>query len=285
MTALFSHAPRAWRTTAFAAGLASLFSSSVAFTADLSKLPPPATRKVEFAKDIQPLLADRCYSCHGEKKQESGLRLDVKDTALKGGEHGAPLVVGKSAQSLIVQVVAGLHDELAKMPKKGEPLTAGQIGLLRAWIDQGADWPASLAQASATAKPHWAFQPVAHPVPPKVKSQRQVRNEIDQFVLARLEKEGLKLSPEADRATLIRRVTLDLTGLPPTPEEVDAFLADRSTSAYQKVVERLLKSPSYGEKWARHWLDAARYADSNGFEKDRTRSIWPWRDWVINALN
>jgi hypothetical protein len=262
------------------------FDSRLRAAIDLSKLPPPANRSVNFMTDVEPILAANCYSCHGPRKEESGLRWDLKDAALKGGEHGTPLVAGKSAESLIIHLVSGIHPDIARMPKKGDPLSAKDIGILRAWIDQGANWPdQGIASASASGSNHWAFRAPQRPPVPKVKSRKLVRNPIDNFVEARLEKEGLQLSPEADRTSLIRRLSLDLIGLPPTPEEVDAFVADRSADAYQKVVERLLRSPHYGERWGRHWLDAARYADSNGFEKDRTRSIWPWRDWVIHALN
>jgi mono/diheme cytochrome c family protein len=243
----------------------------------------------DFARDIQPLLADRCFSCHGEKKQESGLRLDRRADALKGGDHGPAVVPGKPAQSVLLQAVTGTHAEVAKMPKKGEALTADQIASLRTWIEQGATWPETQTAKADAKDPtkHWAFQAIKRPEPPKLgsKTRKLARSPIDQFVFQRLEQEQLAPSPEADRVTLIRRLSLDLTGLPPTPEEVDAFVADKSPNAYEKVVERLLESPHYGEKWARHWLDAARYADSNGFEKDRTRSIWPWRDWVIHAFN
>jgi mono/diheme cytochrome c family protein len=244
---------------------------------------------VDFAKEIRPLLADRCFSCHGEKKQESGLRLDRKADALKGGDHGAAIVPGKAPESVLLQAVAGTHAEVAKMPKKGEALTPEQIALLHTWIEQGAPWPETQTQPVDLKNPaqHWAFQPVRRPEPPKLnsKNRKLARSPIDQFVFHKLEQEKLAPSPEADRVALIRRVSLDLTGLPPSPEEVDAFVADKASDAYAKVVERLLASPHYGEKWARHWLDAARYADSNGFEKDRTRSIWPWRDWVIRAFN
>ena len=246
---------------------------------------PPVKKKIAFDRDIAPILA-RCADCHGAKKQESGLRLDSLGDILKGGDHGAAVVPGKSAESLLVLVVAGAHPEVAKMPKKGEPLTATDIGMLRAWIDQGAQWPGSPRRANAAGSDHWAFRPVTRPaLPPKRSVGFRNPGPLDRFVAARLAQEGLKASPEADRATLLRRVSLDLTGLPPSPEEVDAFLADRSSDAYDKAVERLLASPHHGEKWARWWLDAARYADSNGFEKDRTRSIWPWRDWVIRAFN
>jgi hypothetical protein len=253
-----------------------------------AELPPPAARTVDFVKDVQPLLAQRCYECHGEKKQKGELRWDVKSVAFKGGDHGAPIVAGKSAESLVIQMVAGQKGADMLMPAKGEPLTAEQIGVLRAWIDQGAVWPDEASVKLAEPKDHWAFKAPVRPVSPKFKIQGPKSaggNPIDAFIAAQLEKEGLKFSPEADRITLIRRLSLDLIGLPPTPKEVDDFLADKSPDAYQKLVERLLASPHYGERWGRHWLDAARYADSNGFEKDAARSIWPYRDWVIKAVN
>ncbi len=250
--------------------------------------PLGADAAADFARDIRPLITARCFDCHGPKKQESGLRLDSRAAALQGGDHGPALVAGKPEQSLLIQVVTGKHPELAQMPKKGEKLNAAEVALLSEWIAQGAVWPDvenSKSGNQNSAKLHWAFQPIGHPKPPSVKNGRQAKNEIDRFVLQRLEKEGLKLSDEAEKTTLIRRLSLDLIGLPPTPVEIDAFLADRSRDAYGKLVDRLLASPHYGEKWGRWWLDAARYADSNGFEKDRTRSIWPYRDWVIHALN
>jgi hypothetical protein len=250
-----------------------------------AELPPAATRPIDFVKDVQPILSSRCYECHGETKQRADLRWDARSAAFKGGEHGAPIVPGKSADSLVIQMVAGLKGEDLRMPAKGEPLTAEQIGILRAWIDQGAAWPESADVVKlADPRDHWAFKAPVRPGLPKLKHE-WIRNPIDSLVLARLHLEGLQPSPEADRVTLIRRLGLDLIGLPPTPKEVEAFLADDSPDAYEKLVERLLASPHYGERWGRHWLDAARYADSNGFEKDRERSIWPYRDWVIKALN
>jgi mono/diheme cytochrome c family protein len=250
--------------------------------ADDAKLPPPVGRKVDYARDVQPIFATNCYSCHGEKKQQSGFRLDRKADALKGGDIGKPIVPGKSAESPLIQYVAGTDKDL-NMPPKGERLTAEQIGILRAWIDQGAEWPESAAVADT--RKHWAFQPPVRPALPKVSDPNWVRTPIDAFVLARLDKEGLKPSPEADRITLLRRLHLDLTGLPPTVAEVDSFLADKSPKAYEKAAERLLSSPHYGERWGRHWLDAARYADSDGFEKDMSRNVWFYRDWVVNAFN
>src|SRR5438552_14432218 len=267
--------------------LAGLFACPGASAAevDVSKLPPSASRKVDFVKDIQPILAQRCYECHGEKKQEALLRWDAKEIALKGSERGPVIVPGKSAQSVMIHLVAGLKGEDNIMPQKGERLTVEQIGLLRAWIDQGADWPESASVKVEDKRQHWGFKAPVRPPVPKVKNARWVRTSIDNFVLARLDKEGLKPMPEADRATLCRRLSLDLIGLPPTPAEVDEFVRDKSPHAYDRLVERLLASPHYGERWGRQWLDAARYADSNGCEKDAARSIWPYRDWVIQAFN
>jgi len=254
-------------------------------TADAGKLPPPANRKIDFAKDIQPILANTCYECHGSEKQKAGLRLDQKAAALNGGDTGPLLLAGKSADSLIIQAVAGLKEDIARMPKKKDSLTDEQIGLLRAWIDQGADWPETAAANAKDWRKHWAFSAPSRPKLPGVKNSRWVRDPVDAFILARLEKENLKPSAEADKVTLLRRLSLDLIGLPPTIAEVDTFLADKSDAAYEKQVERLLNSPHYGERWGRHWLDAARYADSDGFEKDKPRFIWAYRDWVIQALN
>ncbi len=243
----------------------------------------PAPVVVDFARDIQPIFAGRCYECHGDQKQKSGFRLDDKAVALRGGESGKPAVVpGNSAGSHLIQLVTGANPDDV-MPQKGERLSAEQIGLLRAWIDQGAKWPDNLSKAARG--PHWAFTPPARPAPPKVKNQNWPRTPIDAFVLARLEKEKLKPSPEPDKTTLLRRLALDLVGLPPTPAEVDAFLADKTKDAYQKQVERLLSSPHYGERWGRHWLDAARYADSDGYEKDMSRQAYFYRDYVIGAFN
>lgn len=248
-------------------------------------MPPPANRKVDFLSDIEPLLAKTCYECHGPEKQKGGLRLDQKEAAYKGGDTGPILVAGKSADSLLIQVVTGAKEDIARMPKKKEPLSDEQVGILRAWIDQGAIWPETTITKGKDWKKHWAFIAPTRPNVPPAKNGRWMRNPIDAFIVERLEKEKLQPSPEADKATLLRRLSLDLIGLPPTIEEVDAFLADRTPDAYDKQVERLLASPHYGERWGRQWLDAARYADSDGFEKDKVRYVWFYRDWVINALN
>lgn len=249
-----------------------------------AELPPPASRKIDFVKDIQPIFASRCYECHGEQKQRGELRWDVKKLALKGGESGAAIVPGKSAESLMIHLVSG-QDPDKVMPEKGERLTPEQISLLRAWIDQGAKWPDGVDKvAYVEPKDHWAFKAPVRPKEPAVKNKAWARNAIDTFILAKLEAEKLAPSPEADRATLGRRLSLDLIGLPPKLEEIDRFLADDGPRAYEELVERFLQSPHYGERWARQWLDTARYADSNGFEKDAPRSIWPYRDYVIKAF-
>ncbi len=232
---------------------------------------------VNFARDIQPIFIKRCYECHGPDKQKSELRLDKKSAAFHGGKSGKPiLVAGKSAESQLIERVTS-QDPDEVMPSKGERLNSQQIDLLKAWIDQGAVWPEE--------KQHWAFSKPVRPALPGVKNKIWPRNEIDAFILARLEQERLSPSPEADRAILIRRLSLDLTGLPPTIAEVDAFLNDRSDQAYEIVVDRLLASKHYGEHVARGWLDLARYADSNGYQVDLARSMWPYREWVINAFN
>ncbi len=235
-------------------------------------------------KEVQPLLANSCYECHGPKKQEAEFRLDHKPTVFLGGELGPAIVPGKGAESLLVQFVAGLRDE-GVMPKKGPRLEPAQISLLRAWIDQGADFPDSASVTIKDNRDHWAWKAPLKPSLPEIHGRDWPKNEVDLFILARLEKEGLHPSPEAGKAVLLRRLSLDLIGLPPTLKELDAFLADDSADAYPKQVERLLASPHYGEKWARHWLDAARYADSDGFEKDKPRFAYFYRDWVVKAFN
>ncbi len=254
---------------------------------DAAKLPPPATRPVDFVKDIQPIFRANCYACHGPEKQKGHFRLDVKASALAGGDE-VDILPGKSAQSPLIINVAYL-DENAQMPppKNGKKLSDEQIGLLRAWIDQGAVWPDGANDGKQKdPRDHWAFKkPVRPMLQHGVHNANWPHNDIDAFVLERLEQEGLSPSPEAEKAVLLRRVSLDLIGLPPTLEEIAAFEADTSPFAYEKVVDRLLANPHYGERWARPWLDAARYGDTHGYEKDPPRTMWPWRDWVINALN
>ncbi|MBO0698221.1 MAG: PSD1 domain-containing protein [Zavarzinella sp.] len=248
----------------------------------------PAARgaePVDYARDVKPIFAAHCAACHGPTKQKADLRLDLYARIKQGGNSGPTIVPNKSADSLLIQALTGANPDVAKMPPKGT-VPPEQIALLKRWIDEGAKGPdREQAASGATASMHWSFQPVKRPALPPVKNPAWPRDGIDHFILARLDKDGIAPSPEADKVTLIRRVTLDLTGLPPTPAEVDAFLADTSPSAYETLVERLLKSPHYGEHQARLWLDAARYADSNGFTIDAPRSIWKYRDWVINAFN
>jgi hypothetical protein len=253
----------------------------VAFADDL---PPAVERKIDFVQDVQPLLKDRCWSCHGGEKQESGLRLDRRDLMMTGGDLGRILEPGKSDSSRLIHYVHGTDPDHV-MPPEGERLTKEQIGILRAWIDQGCEWPES-ANISAEKNSHWAYQPIKSQTSPVVNDQSWPRNEIDHFVLAELERREINPSPEANRFTLIRRLSLDLTGLLPTIEEADSFVNDASPDAYEKLVDRLLASPHFGERWGRHWLDMARYADSDGYEKDNPRpDAYRWRDWVIDAIN
>ena len=248
------------------------------------KLPPPADRKIDFVKDVQPIFAASCYSCHGPQKQKSDYRLDRKASALDGGAIGGSIIPGKSSESPFIHYVAGL-DETMIMPAKGDRLTPLQVGILRAWIDQGAEWPESAAAAEDKSN-HWAFQPLLKPAVPGVKNPGWVRNPIDAFILSKLEEKGMAPSPAADKRTLLRRVTFDLVGLPPTPEELAAFLADDSTDAYAKVVDRLLNSPQYGERWARHWMDVVHFAETHGNDQDRPRpNAWPYRDYLIRSFN
>ena len=260
-----------------------LFTSLPSRAADDTALPPAAKTKVVFARDIEPLLQKRCLLCHGAQQQMSGFRLDREDAALKGGTGGQDIKPGNSAGSRLIRLVAGLETKV--MPPVGARLTAAEIGLLRAWIDQGPAW--SVPQTSnPRGSSHWAFQSIQRPAAPAVRDRKWPRNPVDSFILARLESEKIAPSPEAGKLTLLRRVSLDLTGLPPTPEEVREFLDDNRPDAYERLVDRLLDSPHYGEKWARYWLDLARYADSDGYEKDRSRPwAWRYRHWVIDALN
>ena len=253
-------------------------------------LPPPANVTVDFERHVAPIFSEKCEACHGSNQQMSGLRLDSRDAVLKGGYSGSAIEPGKSNQSRLILMVAGVPGRPV-MPMGGDKLSAEQIGLLRAWIDQGAVWPESKVteggvKESRPEHPHWAFNVPQRPATPKVKSEDWVKNPIDAFVLAKLETEGIEPSPEANRETLARRASLDLIGLPPKPEELGQFLSDSGDDAYEQYVDRLLESPRYGEKWARHWLDQAHYADTDGYETDHIRPhAWRWRDWVIDALN
>jgi mono/diheme cytochrome c family protein len=251
--------------------------------------------KVDFATQIAPIFARRCVSCHGPDEPESGLRLDTRADALAGGYSGEAIVVGRAGESPLVALIAGTREDEIVMPPEGERLTDAEVALMRRWIDQGAAWPDGLTITASTnesqpAEPqrrdHWAFEPITDPAPPVVGAESWIRQPLDRFVLRRLEAAGIAPSPEADRATLIRRVMLDLVGLPPTPEEVRAFVFDSRPDAYERLVDRLLASPHYGERWARPWLDLCHFAESDGYLTDQLRPVaWRYRDWLIDALN
>jgi cytochrome c553 len=244
-----------------------------------------APSQVDFTRDIQPVFAKRCAACHGPQQQMNGLRLDDREAALKGGTSGAVIAPGNSAASKLIERVSSTKKGFL-MPPVGPRLTETEIANLRAWIDQGAKWPTAAGSTGAALSTHWSFQPVRRPPVPGVRNRAWVRNPIDAFILARLEADGIQPSPEADRHRLLRRLSLDLTGLPPTPRQIAKFLGDNRPDAYERAVDRLLASPHYGEKWARHWLDLAHYADSDGYEKDNPRQwAWRYRHWVIDALN
>jgi hypothetical protein len=236
-----------------------------------------------FESDVRPILKNNCQACHNEKTRSSGLSLSSRESVLTGGNRGAAARAGSPADSLLVQAIEQSGD--LKMPPSGK-LQPEQIAAIRRWIEMGVPWP---AESAAGNKPKgadlWSLKPVVRTDPSPVKDPAWVRNPIDQFILARLEKEHLKPSAEASKATLLRRVSLDLTGLLPSPQEVADFVSDSRPDAYEHVVDRLLASPHYGELWGRHWLDVARYADSDGYTIDAPRQMWKYRDWVINALN
>ena len=229
---------------------------------------------VDFRRDVLPVLSENCFTCHGpdSKTRKADLRLDLKEGALRAND---PVIVpGKSRESELFDRISSTdRDEVMPPPESGKKLTSAQIALLKRWIDQGARW-----------KGHWAFEPIARPSPPPVRQVAWVKNPIDRFVLAELEAKGLHPAPEADEATLLRRLSLDLAGVPPSPDEADAFLA-AGALAYPEQVDRLLASPLYGERMAMDWLDGARFADTNGYQNDFARTMWPWRDWVIAAIN
>jgi hypothetical protein len=242
-------------------------------------LPAAATAAgPDFNRDIRPILSNRCFKCHGpdEANQEAGLRLDHREAAIQELDSGERAIVPghADASELVARIMSDDPDLVMPPPHTKVSLSADEKRMLAAWVEAGAEYA-----------PHWAFLPPVKPEPPAVRDEGRVKNPIDRFVLARLEAEGLAAAQPADSATLCRRVHLDLVGLPPSPDELAAFLADESPDAYEQLVDRLLASPRYGERWARKWLDLARYADTNGYEKDRPRTIWPYRDWVIRSLN
>ncbi len=241
----------------------------------IDSMPAP---RVDFVRDVEPILRSSCYGCHSGAQPKAQLRLDVKSVAMR------VITPGASEKSRLIARVEGRGEE-ARMPFNGTPLRPEQIVMLKRWINAGAEWPENLDARDQAPPKHWAYVKPVKPAVPAVKHTELVRNPIDNFLLARLEQEGLSYSSEASKETLARRLSLDLTGLPPTPVELTAFLNDTRPDAYDRLVDRLLASPHFGERWARPWLDLARYADSNGYEKDDRRSVWKFRDWVINALN
>jgi hypothetical protein len=246
-----------------------------------------------FEKHVRPLLVENCYKCHSAEaeKLRGGLRLDTREGVLKGGDTGPVIIPGDPEKSLLIKAVRHTSDDL-KMPFKSAKLPDDKIEELVAWIKMGAPDPragqAQLPATNVSGRGHWAFQPVREPVPPPVRNKRLVQTPVDNFLLAKLQDKGLTYSPRADKRTLLRRATYDLTGLPPTLEELTAFEADTSANAFAKVLERLLDSPRYGERWARYWLDIARYADTKGYvfeEERRYPYSYTYRDWVIRAFN
>ncbi|MBI5758825.1 MAG: DUF1549 domain-containing protein [Planctomycetales bacterium] len=230
---------------------------------------------VDFGRDIQPLFARRCFACHGPDEDKGGLRLNKHEAALAELDSGDRAIVpGKPDESVILERIA-TDDASLRMPPKGKPLSAEEMGLIRRWIAQGAKWTG-----------HWAFEPLQKVSPPEVRNKAVVRNPIDAFIIAKLEQRGLTLSAPAEKVALLRRITFDITGLPPNPAEVAAFVADESPDAYERVVDRLLASPRYGERWARHWLDVVRFAETNSYERDGVKPhAWRFRDYVIRSFN
>lgn len=240
----------------------------------------------DFALTIRPLLVKHCYSCHGPDKQKGDLRLDRRADAFKGGESGPAVVVGKSVESLIVKRISTKDSE--RMPPKGDGLKPDEIASIQAWIDAGAKWPDTLAGTNVDPADWWSLKPLHRPALPSLTAEdaANVRTPVDAFILAKIREQKLTPAKEADRRTLIRRVSFDLTGLPPSADEIDAFVNDPDPKAYQKLVNRLLDSPHYGERWARHWLDVVHYGDTHGYDKDQPRpNAYPYRDYVIRAFN
>ena len=258
---------------------------------------PDAEQARFFESKVRPVLVENCFKCHGPDKQKSGLRLDTRAFAVAGGEQGPAVVPGKPDESLLVTAVKHEDDALKMPPTK--KLNAEQVADLTRWVRMGAPWPGAETTSTAPApkhaggmritdkdRSHWAFQPVKRPTSPKVSREDWVKNPIDAFLLAGLDAKGLKPNPAASKTELIRRVYYDLTGLPPTPAEVDSFVNDSAADAYERLIDRMLESPRYGEKWARHWLDLVRFAETNSYERDNPKpSAWRYRDYVIRSFN
>ncbi|MCA9132544.1 MAG: PSD1 domain-containing protein, partial [Planctomycetales bacterium] len=243
-----------------------------------------ASDPVDFVRDIRPLLMDHCFACHGSENQEGGLRLDIRTRALEGGDSGPAILAGQPHKSTLLARIARVDADTAMPPEgEGKPLSEAEVELFHHWIQQGVQWPA--ADTALERSTHWAFQPIERsPIPTTVGPS--ARHPVDVFIHQRLSREGISPSDAADRATLLRRLSFDLLGLPPSPAEVETFLNDDAPLAYERLVDRLLASPHYGERWAKHWLDLARYADTDGYSGEKFRPwAWRWRHWVIDALN
>ncbi|HEY3392473.1 MAG TPA: DUF1549 domain-containing protein, partial [Lacipirellulaceae bacterium] len=245
-----------------------------------------AAERVDYVTQIKPILAARCYSCHSALRQRSGLRLDTAALLIQGGDSGPAITPGNSPESLLVSMLTGESGVRMPPEEEGTALDGDEIALVRQWIDEGAMAPDEPAPPDAT--DHWAYRPPQRPAIPEVQNASWVANPVDAFLSAQHEADGLVPVAPADRATLLRRVYFDLIGLPPTREELRAFLVDESPQAYERAVDRLLDSPQYGERWARHWMDVWRYSDWAGYEQEvrnSARHIWRWRDWIIDSLN
>lgn len=242
---------------------------------------------VDFSRDVRPIFQNHCTACHGAEKQKSGYRLDHQEDALRGGESGkAAILPGNPAQSPLLRFVSGEDKDMQMPPEKSDQkhLSPAQIATLRAWIEQGAPWPGENSAARADPLDWWSLKPLRKPPVPSLPTVS--KNPVDAFIQAKLAEKGLHPAPRADKATLLRRVSFDLTGLPPTVEELSAFLSNPAAHAYEEAVDRLLASPRYGERWARHWLDVVHYGDTHGYDKDQPRpNAWPYRDYVIRAFN
>lgn len=267
---------------------------------------PPGAEQIEFFENrVRPLLAENCYRCHSDESEKSGklkagLRLDSLQGMLVGGDSGAAVIPGEPGKSLLIEAISYLNEDMAMPPKQRLP--DEQIAQLTQWVQMGAPWPGADLEPDRAASPgadppaydwdrlrheHWSFRPVTKPRPPSVSDEDWPQAPLDRFILAKLEDQGLRANPRAEKHTLIRRAYFDLTGLPPSPEEVDAFVADHRSEAFAEVVDRLLASDHYGERWARHWLDVARYSDGHGGFGDNQAlpAAWRYRDWVVGALN
>lgn len=251
---------------------------------DLSTLPPAVDREIDFSHDVRPIFASKCLKCHGPEKQESGYRLDIREVALHQGDGSAPNIVPKKSESSpLVHYIGGLIDG-CRMPPEGDPLSAEQIAIVRAWIDQGAAWPASASAQVDDKLDWWSLRPLIKAPPPA--NQVGADGPIDAFIRAKLAERGWQAATEADERTLLRRLHFDLVGLPPAPGDLESLLNRRCPDAYERTVDRLLASPRHGERWARHWMDAVHFAETHGHDQDRVREhAWPYRDWLIHALN